>query len=163
MKKITTSRYIDYYLFFLIWFVSSQMEWLSEEEKSRSMMPYLLNLPPMDSTVGTSKATITEIGVTKDELIQSKPASKQKVPVKEIETEKWPQLPADHQVLNQKKSNLTSSDDTYKVNCDNHKFLYDLKVSDQKKFLAFTDSDMEILRQLILRNKIKYNKNKKLA
>lgn len=139
------------------------MEWLSEEEKSRSMMPYLLDLPPMDSTEGTSKATVTELHETKDEPFKSKTASK--VSAKEIETEKWPCLSAGIQVLNQIEPILPSSDtNTYKVDCDtNQKFLYDLKVSKPKKFLAFTDSDMEILRQLILWNKIKYVKDKKLA
>ncbi|KPI96115.1 PREDICTED: ATPase family AAA domain-containing protein 3-B [Papilio xuthus] len=38
-----------------------KMEWLSEEEKSRTMMPYLLDLPPLDKTTGHTKATIVEI------------------------------------------------------------------------------------------------------
>ncbi|XP_045542024.1 ATPase family AAA domain-containing protein 3A homolog [Papilio machaon] len=43
-----------------------KMEWLSEEEKSRTMMPYLLDLPPLDKTTGHTKATITEIDDEKD-------------------------------------------------------------------------------------------------
>ncbi|CAG4955260.1 unnamed protein product [Colias eurytheme] len=38
-----------------------KMEWLSAEEKSRSMMPYLLDLPPLDTTDEPKKATIKEL------------------------------------------------------------------------------------------------------
>ncbi|KAL4717468.1 hypothetical protein ACJJTC_000617 [Scirpophaga incertulas] len=39
-----------------------KMEWLSAEEKSRSMMPYLLDLPPLDTrTKASNKATILEL------------------------------------------------------------------------------------------------------
>ncbi|CAH2103508.1 unnamed protein product [Euphydryas editha] len=45
-----------------------KMEWLSAEEKTRSMMPYLLNLPPLDKTAETDqKATIKELPETKEE------------------------------------------------------------------------------------------------
>lgn len=136
------------------------MEWLSEEEKSRSMMPYLLDLPPLDSTEGTSKGDVTQIHETKAEPIKS---TSKKASAKETETDKWPRLLADNEV--QTEPYLPSpKTNTYKVNCDtNQKFLYDLKVSKSKTILAFTDSDVKILCQLILRNKTKYNKDKKLA
>lgn len=44
------------------------MEWLSAEEKTRSMMPYLLDLPPLDKTTeNIQKATIKELPDTKEE------------------------------------------------------------------------------------------------
>ncbi|XP_045510106.1 ATPase family AAA domain-containing protein 3A homolog [Colias croceus] len=42
-----------------------KMEWLSAEEKSRSMMPYLLDLPPLDTTDEPKKATIKELSEKK--------------------------------------------------------------------------------------------------
>lgn len=63
------------------------MEWLSSEEKSRSMMPYLLDLPPLDNNDNTVK--IKEITDVKDEVkIKTKNASKKKTSVQDIEVEK---------------------------------------------------------------------------
>ncbi|XP_048488468.1 ATPase family AAA domain-containing protein 3A homolog [Plutella xylostella] len=61
-----------------------KMEWLSNEEKSRSMMPYLLDLPSMEKKPGQVK--ITEIE-TKEEVPTTKSQPKKKV-TKEIELEK---------------------------------------------------------------------------
>lgn len=62
------------------------MEWLSAEEKSRSMMPYLLDLPPLDQPDDHQKATITEL--KDDSTVKTKSASKKKTSQKELETEK---------------------------------------------------------------------------
>lgn len=37
------------------------MEWLSAEEKTRSMMPYLLDLPPLDKPEETKDSYAEEI------------------------------------------------------------------------------------------------------
>ncbi|XP_063837434.1 ATPase family AAA domain-containing protein 3A homolog [Ostrinia nubilalis] len=66
-----------------------KMEWLSAEEKSRSMMPYLLDLPPLDDKPEVhQKATITELPSKEDAAVKSKSASKKKSSQKEMETEK---------------------------------------------------------------------------
>lgn len=57
------------------------MEWLSVEEKSRTMIPYLLDLPPLDKVTDAKKATITELPETKEER-------KTKKKTKEVELEK---------------------------------------------------------------------------
>lgn len=57
------------------------MEWLSSEEKSRSMMPYLLDLPPLDQPESNvQNATITETKVNQD-------SKTEKVTHKEIDKE----------------------------------------------------------------------------
>lgn len=63
------------------------MEWLSAEEKSRSMMPYLLDLPPLDNV--DDKVNITEISDTQDKVkkIRSKNATTKKA-FQETELEK---------------------------------------------------------------------------
>lgn len=65
------------------------MEWLSAEEKTRSMMPYLLDLPPLDSTEQyTQSVKITEV---KDDNTPKKVIIKKSAPettTKEIETDK---------------------------------------------------------------------------
>ncbi|OWR44778.1 ATPase family AAA domain-containing protein 3A homolog [Danaus plexippus] len=58
-----------------------KMEWLSVEEKSRTMIPYLLDLPPLDKVTDAKKATITELPETKEER-------KTKKKTKEVELEK---------------------------------------------------------------------------
>ncbi|CAG9558375.1 unnamed protein product [Danaus chrysippus] len=58
-----------------------KMEWLSVEEKSRTMIPYLLDLPPLDKETDVKKATITELPETKEER-------KTKKKTKEVELEK---------------------------------------------------------------------------
>lgn len=61
------------------------MEWLSAEEKSRSMMPYLLDLPPLDAPQeNTEKAKIVEIEEVKEPKIKSN-----KKKSKDIDSEKW--------------------------------------------------------------------------
>ncbi|XP_034839759.1 ATPase family AAA domain-containing protein 3A homolog [Maniola hyperantus] len=63
-----------------------KMEWLSAEEKTRSMMPYLLDLPPLDKVEDNiiQKATVSEITETKEE-----PKAKQSTRnAKEIDSEK---------------------------------------------------------------------------
>ena len=60
------------------------MEWLSAEEKSRSMMPYLLDLPPLDAPQeNTEKAKIVEIEEVKEPKIKSN-----KKKSKDIDSEK---------------------------------------------------------------------------
>lgn len=121
------------------------MEWLSAEEKSRSMMPYLLDLPPLDQT--ESDAAKAEI--SSDASITKK-ATQKKGTVKDIDMEKWhsdtiicdldrkPDLPS-----------ASSRSDANKINCDTkHKYLVDLKISNSKNFIALTDHDMAILCRL---------------
>lgn len=54
------------------------MEWLSKEEKSSSMMPYLLDLPPLDNQ---EPAKVTEIKEEVQPKIQAKKS-------KEVDIEK---------------------------------------------------------------------------
>ncbi|XP_045784683.1 ATPase family AAA domain-containing protein 3A homolog isoform X2 [Maniola jurtina] len=62
-----------------------KMEWLSAEEKTRSMMPYLLDLPPLDRVEDNAqKASISEITETKEEP-QNKQSTKK---AKETDLEK---------------------------------------------------------------------------
>lgn len=62
-----------------------KMEWLSAEEKTRSMMPYLLDLPPLDKPdENVKKATVTEIRDTKKEP-KAKTSTKK---AKEVDSEK---------------------------------------------------------------------------
>ncbi|XP_023946375.1 ATPase family AAA domain-containing protein 3A homolog [Bicyclus anynana] len=62
-----------------------KMEWLSAEEKTRSIMPYLIDLPPLDKSEDTiQNVTVTEITDTKE---KSK-AKTSKGKVKEIDLEK---------------------------------------------------------------------------
>ncbi|CAH2034486.1 unnamed protein product, partial [Iphiclides podalirius] len=63
-----------------------KMEWLSEEEKSRSMMPYLLDLPPLDQTT-SGKVTITELPSGGEAPPKSKSAPKKRSP-KDLDQEK---------------------------------------------------------------------------
>lgn len=67
-----------------------KMEWLSSEEKSRSMMPYLLDLPPLDTDArGADRAKVTEIQDTVEAPVaKSKSPSKKRATIKEDETEK---------------------------------------------------------------------------
>ncbi|KAI8430910.1 hypothetical protein MSG28_001029 [Choristoneura fumiferana] len=67
-----------------------KMEWLSAEEKSRSMMPYLLDLPPLDTEAQpTNKATVTEIqDIVEPPTVKSKSAIKMKPAAKDSETDK---------------------------------------------------------------------------
>lgn len=60
------------------------MEWLSEEEKSRSMMPYLMDLPPLDVNGDQVKAFTAD---KEDIPIKTKTASK-KTTSKDVEIEK---------------------------------------------------------------------------
>lgn len=53
------------------------MEWLSEEEKSKSMMPYLLDLPPLDHGAG-DKATVTQLSSSHDPAPKTKYTPKRK-------------------------------------------------------------------------------------
>lgn len=123
------------------------MEWLSEEEKSRSMMPYLLDLPPLDVNGDQAKKSTT---TEKDEFpVKTKTASKKKA--KEIEVEKWHCLVSNSEL--DKQSDLpfivSSNTNTKKMNCDtNHKPKYDFKISYSKKFIMLTDRDMDQLRRL---------------
>lgn len=55
------------------------MEWLSNEEKSRSMMPYLLDLPPLD--------TETE-NVVEKESVKPKSKNAEKRKDQDVELEK---------------------------------------------------------------------------
>lgn len=63
------------------------MEWLSAEEKSRSMMPYLLDLPPLDVTDEVNKKETSNI--SNDEAPKkAKSDSNSKNAMKESETDK---------------------------------------------------------------------------
>lgn len=69
------------------------MEWLSNEEKSRSMMPYLMDLPPLD---GDKKATVTAYEETKEEQPKTKVSKKKS---KEVDMDKWQHSSEDHDSL----------------------------------------------------------------
>lgn len=64
-----------------------KMEWLSTEEKSRSMMPYLLDLPPLDTKDDTSNKINVIEKDTNDDSTKIKPKSKAKV-AKEFDKDK---------------------------------------------------------------------------
>lgn len=66
------------------------MEWLSSEEKSRSMMPYLLDLPPLDQTESDlPRAQITEISSGDSNTnTETKTKPKKKGTAKDIDMEK---------------------------------------------------------------------------
>ena len=122
------------------------MEWLSNEEKSRSMMPYLLNLPPLD--------TEAEKDVEK-EIVKPKSKNAQKVEKPEVELEKWHSVnPGD--IVDLAENNICSTPTRNRTNCDiTQKFKYDCKKSNFKKFIDLNEKDMEVLRAL--------SQNKKLA
>lgn len=127
------------------------MEWLSEEEKSRSMMPYLLDLPPLDSEA--QQATVTEIHESKDNNKKLKSAAKKTKEARDIEMEKWHRVPTERDVPKPTETSIPCSDSsTYPLDCDTNKyckFTYDLKFSKAKKFVTLADYDMDILRHLI--------------
>lgn len=128
------------------------MEWLSEEEKSRSMMPYLLNMPPLDSE--EPKAKFPEAIQNKDNAsVKEIKSAASKKSTQDSDQEKW-HLQQDI-VHKTPKQNILCFD-TLKVNCDtNHKFLFDLKVSKcNNKVVVLSDSDMAMLRR-IQRNTVK--------
>lgn len=128
------------------------MEWLSAEEKSRSMMPYLLDLPPLDQTGSDlPKAQITEIPSDSSHTnMETETKPKKKGTAKEIDMEKWQNDNSNYDL--DRKSDLPSvsfKSDANKINCDTkHKYIVDLKISTSKKYIALTDHDMEILRKL---------------
>ncbi|KAM3968557.1 ATPase family AAA domain containing bor [Aphomia sociella] len=63
-----------------------KMEWLSSEEKSRSMMPYLLDLPPLDNTDGSStKPTLTESATKAEITSRNKSATRKSSKVTETD------------------------------------------------------------------------------
>lgn len=66
------------------------MEWLSAEEKTRSMMPYLLDLPPLDQTGSDlPRAQITEIpSDASNTHMETKTMPKKKGTAKDIDMEK---------------------------------------------------------------------------
>lgn len=120
------------------------MEWLSKEEKSSSMMPYLLELPPLDEeSAGAAKT-------------QDKAAPlKTKKAIKEVEAEKWhcattndPKTLVYCDVTNSNHSPPTDS----KMNCDRPAlFLFNLKTAKSKQaFINLSDVEMRRLRELAL-------------
>lgn len=131
------------------------MEWLSEEEKTRSMMPYLLDLPPLD------QPKVTEIHETKERqksITISKGTGTNSA--KDTEKDKWHCLPTYNIVKKPPETNILCSINTQKMNRHtNCKFLYDLKQSKSNKFILLSDSVMKSLRR-IRRNAQKVCKNR---
>lgn len=132
-------------------FVWLQMEWLSAEEKSRSMMPYLLDLPPLDQAGSDlPKAQITDIpSHASNTNLENKTKPKKKDPAKEIDMEKW------HEKMNcdlDRKPDsqpVRSKSDADKIDCDTkHLYKIDFKISTSKKYIALSDHDMAVLRRL---------------
>lgn len=64
------------------------MEWLSAEEKTRSMMPYLLDLPPLDKLDEPAKdlKAIEQTDAKTQKVVINKPKAKKSD--KEIEMDK---------------------------------------------------------------------------
>lgn len=60
------------------------MEWLSSEEKSRSMMPYLLDLPPLD----VEHNEVAQVASKKDTVVEEINESVNAQKKKEVELEK---------------------------------------------------------------------------
>lgn len=113
------------------------------------MMPYLLDLPPLDSD--NNKVTITELSTKEDVAVKTKTSSKKKVPQKEVETEKWHQITKNNDLIDPSKAQTIHINDTNsnKTNCDsNKKNVYDFTISKLQKFISLTDRDMEIFRKL---------------
>ncbi|KAF9811697.1 hypothetical protein SFRURICE_011060 [Spodoptera frugiperda] len=61
-----------------------KMEWLSSEEKSRSMMPYLLDLPPLD----VEHNEVAQVASKKDTVVEETNESVNAQKKKEVELEK---------------------------------------------------------------------------
>lgn len=65
-----------------------KMEWLSAEEKSRSMMPYLLDLPPLDNSDETQSKLIQNEQPAKADMPSRNKSVSKKTSAKTVETEK---------------------------------------------------------------------------
>ncbi|XP_022832468.1 ATPase family AAA domain-containing protein 3A homolog [Spodoptera litura] len=62
-----------------------KMEWLSSEEKSRSMMPYLLDLPPLDVEHNETAQIVSKKHLVAEDTNESKNAQKKKEDIVELE------------------------------------------------------------------------------
>lgn len=119
-------------------------------------MPYLLNLPPLEGTEDSRKLSITE-APKDDPIAKPKSASKKKASVKEFETEKWHHVIETNDLNGHTKADsiLSYDNNSNKTNCDsNNKIIYDFTISNNKKFIALSDRDMEILRNISQKIKI---------
>lgn len=107
-------------------------------------MPYLLDLPPLD--------TENEKAVEKPTV---KPKSKNAMKQKDqnVELEKWHSvIPGD--IVDLAENNICSDSTRNRNNCDTtQKFKYDCKKSDFKKYIDLNDRDMQALRTLSQRRK----------
>lgn len=116
------------------------MEWLSAEEKTRSMMPYLLDLPPLDRPDDAKKVTITEITDATEEN-----DARTKKDVKEFDSEKW-HMDTKNETIPVKHIYHKNDNDTEKS------ILYDFTVTKIQKYIDLSEEDMQILRELSKRH-----------